>query len=266
MTYLLEIGHSPNFYTPGQVLLHYGRPRAIKGITIHWWGLPSSNPTFEGTVNYLSRPGGNTSANEIIEAGRVALIVDHVNAAWHAGSAQGNAETLGLELNPRGSDEDYATAGERIHDLRGQYGDVPLYPHRYWRNTQCPGDYNLIRLDTIARGGGWGQAVPVSNPVVAPPAAPAPTPAAPQFPLPGGYYFGWKSGPTESVSGYFSYRDDLRRWQQRMADRGWNISADGLYGPQTNNVTVAFQAEKGLDVDGKIGPQTWAAAWTAPIT
>lgn len=90
--------------------------------------------------------------------------------------------------------------------------------------------------------------------------------SAPAFPLPSGSYFGWKSGPASSVSGYFSHRDDLRRWQQRMKDRGWNIIVDGLYGPNTNKITLAFQREKGLEVDGKIGPATWGAAWTAPIT
>lgn len=90
--------------------------------------------------------------------------------------------------------------------------------------------------------------------------------SAPDYPLPSGYYFGPKSGPVCSVSGYYSHREDLRTWQQRMADRGWTIDADGLYGDQTADVARKFQSEKGLEVDGKIGPQTWAAAWTEPIT
>lgn len=98
---------------------------------------------------------------------------------------------------------------------------------------------------------------------------------APAFPLPIGWYFGPKSGPKQSVSGYYpdsgtsnsySRRAALKQWQQRMKDRGWNIDPDGLYGPNTAAVTVAFQKEKGLTVDAAIGPETWAAAWTAPIT
>jgi N-acetyl-anhydromuramyl-L-alanine amidase AmpD len=97
----------------------------------------------------------------------------------------------------------------------------------------------------------------------------APTPAgvlAPAFPLPRGSYFGPRSGPATSVSGYFSHRADLKQWQQRMKDRGWAIDPDGLYGTQTHDVALAFQTEKGLDRDGLIGEKTWAAAWTAPVT
>jgi len=98
--------------------------------------------------------------------------------------------------------------------------------------------------------------------------APAPSPAAvaPPFPLPAGSYFGPRSGPAASVSGYFSHREDLRRWQAQMKARGWAITADGLYGGKTGDVAEAFQVEKGLDVDRLIGPATWAAAWTAPVT
>src|SRR5699024_7106742 len=80
---------------------------------------------------------------------------------------------------------------------------------------------------------------------------------APRYPLPRGHYFGPKSGPVSSVSGYYSHRSDLRRWQQRMNDRGCTITADGLYGPRTKSVAIAFQREKGLAVDGLIGPDTW---------
>ncbi|HWH28854.1 MAG TPA: peptidoglycan-binding protein [Mycobacteriales bacterium] len=60
--------------------------------------------------------------------------------------------------------------------------------------------------------------------------------------------------------------EDVRVWQARMAERGWDIQVDGIYGPQTARIAAAFQAEKGLVVDGLVGPETWAAAWTAPIT
>lgn len=60
--------------------------------------------------------------------------------------------------------------------------------------------------------------------------------------------------------------DDVRTWQARMAERGWRISVDGEYGPQSAGVATRFQREKGLTVDGIVGPQTWNASWTLPIT
>jgi hypothetical protein len=55
-------------------------------------------------------------------------------------------------------------------------------------------------------------------------------------------------------------------WQTQMHRRGWTISIDDIYGPKSEAVCKAFQHEKGLAVDGIVGPITWAATWTAPIT
>lgn len=57
-----------------------------------------------------------------------------------------------------------------------------------------------------------------------------------------------------------------RTWQARMRERGWRIDVDGWYGPASERVCRQFQSEKGFSVDGRVGPQTWAGAWTAPIT
>jgi hypothetical protein len=97
----------------------------------------------------------------------------------------------------------------------------------------------------------------------------APALLAPAFPLPSGWYFGPREGPEWSVSGYHSYRDELRQFMQRMVDRGWNLGpsgADGLYGKFLGDAVEAFQREKGLTVDRKIGPATWRAAWELPVT
>jgi GH25 family lysozyme M1 (1,4-beta-N-acetylmuramidase) len=103
--------------------------------------------------------------------------------------------------------------------------------------------------------------------------APHPTaPSAPSYPLPAGYYYGPKEGPVQSVSGYYgpyggpNGAPGLRQWQQQMANRGNTIGVDGLYGPETARIAGNFQAQCGLTKDQLIGPNTWAAAWTAPVT
>lgn len=54
--------------------------------------------------------------------------------------------------------------------------------------------------------------------------------------------------------------------QRRLADRGWKITVDGVFGPGTDRVVRTYQAEKGLEVDGVSGPLTWQSLWTAPVT
>lgn len=58
----------------------------------------------------------------------------------------------------------------------------------------------------------------------------------------------------------------VRTIQRRLRARGWRITVDGIYGPRTEEIIRAFQAEKGLAADGIVGPRTWAALWTTPIT
>lgn len=71
--------------------------------------------------------------------------------------------------------------------------------------------------------------------------------------------------------------DDVRAWQAQMVRRGWNLGTtgpnhdgvDGDWGPLCDQVLHAFQVEKDLHVDSPhaiLGPESWYAAWTAPVT
>jgi peptidoglycan hydrolase-like protein with peptidoglycan-binding domain len=62
------------------------------------------------------------------------------------------------------------------------------------------------------------------------------------------------------------FGEDVRVWQQRMADRGWSIAVDGWYGLESLSVCKTFQQEKGLRVDGVCGLNTWNSSWSAPVT
>lgn len=141
---------SPNYTPAASARAAYGMDRVIEGITIHHWGDPNQNPQFDNIVNYLCRTGGNTSAHYVCEAGRVSCIVAPYDIAWHAGTAWGNARTIGIELNPRASDADYDTAAELVADIRSAYGDVPIYWHSYFVATACPGRWDAVRLDALS--------------------------------------------------------------------------------------------------------------------
>ncbi|MBC6460981.1 N-acetylmuramoyl-L-alanine amidase [Actinomadura sp. HBU206391] len=55
--------------------------------------------------------------------------------------------------------------------------------------------------------------------------------------------------------------DDVLTWQRQMRKRGSSITADGAYGPSSEAACRKLQAERNLDVDGVVGPKTWAATW-----
>lgn len=81
--------------------------------------------------------------------------------------------------------------------------------------------------------------------------APAPDPGVPAFP-----------GETQRGS----TGDAVRQVQQRLKDRGWKVTVDGDFGAKTESAVRKYQSEKGLAVDGVVGPDTWNSLWTTPTT
>ena len=184
MSYVYETQYdSPNYTPAWQVPSVYGRNRTIEGFTYHWWGDPNNRPTYEGVISWLSRPNGSSSAHYVLEDGRVACIVAPNDAAWHAGNALGNASTIGIEMNPRCSEGDYRTAAEFSAQLIDAFGDQIKYMHRDWMATQCPGNYDINRIDRESylfnSGADWGDVTPKDQPA---PATPAPQPPVPSQP------------------------------------------------------------------------------------
>jgi Putative peptidoglycan binding domain/N-acetylmuramoyl-L-alanine amidase len=124
----------------------------------------------------------------------------------------------------------------------------------------------------------WSQVIAMATgqapaPAPSPPSpAPAPTPGgpAPAFPYPSSDYLGPPSSDPHCHSGYYGGADqtNVATWQRQMLARGWSGigAADGMYGPASQSVCRQFQQEKGLGADGLVGPQTWAATWTAAVT
>ncbi|GAB3224087.1 hypothetical protein GCM10027447_12330 [Glycomyces halotolerans] len=155
---------------------------------------------------------------------------------------------------------------------------LSVFGHRDLGSTACPGGtlYGWVRSELA----GYKPPAAPKRPTTG---TPAPGPKY-DFPLPSSrYYFGPKSGPNTSVSGYypraFKGRSDnewLKVWVRQLQKRGWNARKggtyltrygnDGLYGPEYRALVRAFQADQGLAVDGLLGPRTWAAAFENPVT
>lgn len=54
-------------------------------------------------------------------------------------------------------------------------------------------------------------------------------------------------------------REDVRELQKALVRAGFSVDTDGLFGNGTQEAVKAFQRQHGLEADGVVGPQTWAA-------
>ncbi|GAC1441927.1 MAG: transglycosylase family protein [Mycobacteriales bacterium] len=72
-----------------------------------------------------------------------------------------------------------------------------------------------------------------------------------------------------SVADEHTFRIGAQMWQQRMAQRGWPITVDGYFGPQSAAVAKAFAAEKNIRLTsalpGEVDRGVWDAAWRLPV-
>jgi len=51
----------------------------------------------------------------------------------------------------------------------------------------------------------------------------------------------------------------VKKAQRALKARGYDTGAvDGIFGPKTERQVKLYQADRGLQVDGIIGPETWA--------
>lgn len=191
-----------------------------------------------------------------------------------------NARSVGFLYmvgnNEAPTDAMLAASAEMTRHIFGRLGRaLTIVPHSDWANKLCPGPYIMP----------WTRAQHETMPPVAPPVTP-PTPskigessAAPAFPLSRcrrhnrQMVYGPRSDSDHIVSGWANTEsngtkgaDGITKWQGQMAYRGWRITPDGLWGDESTKVCRAFQAEKGLTVDGLVGPATWRASWEVPIS
>ena len=75
------------------------------------------------------------------------------------------------------------------------------------------------------------------------------------------------SEPTETpyvVPGWPLFRQgdtgpEVYAIQHLLRSHGYNLTVDGIFGPETRQQVMNFQLAKGLSTDGIVGPQTWTA-------
>lgn len=146
----------------------------------------------------------------------------------------------------------------------GAGSDVTV--HNAFLSTTCPGPELTAWVKAGAKAG-VAAVEQATKPQPTTAKKPTAKPTAPAFPLPRGHWYGVESRDRRNHSGYHAKdRPGIKQWQAQMKKRGWRIGVDGYFGPASEKVARQFQAEKGIRVDGAVGAQTWAAAWSEPVT
>lgn len=144
---------------------------------------------------------------------------------------KGNRESIGIEICVN-ADGDFERAKantiELICYLIGKY-NIPIthvVPHKYWSGKNCPANllpqWNLF----IAKI----RNLPVFDPTKV------------------SYYRLLK------LTHPMMRGNDVTKVQLRL-----RVLADGIYGPVTKKAVLNFQKESNLQIDGIVGPKTWAA-------
>jgi N-acetyl-anhydromuramyl-L-alanine amidase AmpD len=260
---------------------HRGRIAPVRLLVLHDMETPETSRTAENVATWFAGPDApKASAHWCIDDDSTVPCVPLTDTAWHAPGA--NADGIGYEQAGRARQtreewlDSYSravirrTASQMFLDAR-QFG-IPLrlltdaqvadgrtkgitfhgqVSRVFKRSTHTdpgpnyPFDVLLAELEQLQRGASLPAKVVTKVKTTTTVAAPK----APQIPL------------RATI-----HTSHARVWQRQMRARGWRIAVDGVYGPGSAAICRAFQKEKGLTVDGIVGPKTWAATWKAAVT
>lgn len=69
-------------------------------------------------------------------------------------------------------------------------------------------------------------------------------------------------GRTLKVGEPMQRGDDVKTWQAKLAARGWDITVDGWYGPDSRTVCRGYQRATGLPDTGDVDRATWQMTWS----
>lgn len=230
-----------------------------KGVKIHWIGGPYATPSHDachGEVLAIRAEHLNDPVQHWVDIAYNLVVCQHGVVFEGRGIRKESGANGDQELNKahyaicaiQGTDEhasDDLKNGLRdaIEYMQANGAGPEILGHRDGYNTDCPGDelYAWVHAGAPRPG--------------APAGTGSPAPAAPAWADYDGHLI---VNYTESAR--------VAMWQAYMKWRGWTITVDGKYGDQSERVCRQFQAEKGLVVDGKIGPITWRMTHDAPRT
>lgn len=244
-------------------------------IVLHWWDNPAKRPSYSGVLSWFKMKQAQVSAHYVVEAGRFTQMVLEKDMAWHAGNGAINRRSIGIEVNPRLSDGDYAATAYLVADIWKRRGKLPLHRHREFTGTSCPGTLDVARVKREAEA--------ILNGGTAKPSTPKPATSKPAQPVSS------KGGPRAAGTGpwptaYLAVTGQRNKYQDKalhklLGDAGYTgtfamrlqkrCQKDGTYagritwasviGPKTTRAWQWFLKKRNHysgALDGKWGPQT----------
>lgn len=116
---------------------NYERGNAPRMIIVHHWG--ADGQSFDAVVNWLCNPNAQVSAHYVLQANKITQLVDLSNKAWHCVGK--NGQSIGIECRPECTSGDRKTLAELIASIWKIYGKLPIYGHKDFNSTACPGRY-----------------------------------------------------------------------------------------------------------------------------
>jgi Putative peptidoglycan binding domain/N-acetylmuramoyl-L-alanine amidase len=229
----------------------------------------SSHVGIDDTPNtigeYVQRSGKawtSANANPVAIQAELCAFAKWTSSDWskHQQMLKNTAQWIAEEAKYYGIPITKLSASQAQGSSKGvcQHADLGTWGGNHW---DCGKSFPMDQVLSWAKGGSGG-----STPAPAP--TPPPSGSAPKFPYPSDNYLGVPDGTKLWHDGHGGGGDstNVRTWQQKMKNRGWSITVDGRYGSASQSVCKQFQSEKGLGVDGKVGPKTWNATWNNPVT
>lgn len=198
----------------------FGYPRGYD-CTVHHWGALGQN--IHTVAQYLASANERSvSAHVVLQEDYVYFLVDFDDAAWHAGNAEGNAKTIGIECRPEMTEGDLKTLASVIRYIQKHTpdSDALVYIHQNWTPTACPGKY-ATQVDKIVNLVNAGNITPSSTPTKPPvPVKPAPPkppakPVAPSGKNTGQWWIVEKGDTLGKIAEY--YYGDVRAVQKIAA-------------------------------------------------
>lgn len=245
---------SPNYYA--------GRAHTIDRITPHCVVGQCSVETL-GAI--FAKPETDASCNYGVGYnGRIGCYVDESNTSWCSSSRENDSRAVTIEV---ASDITYPYAvrpaawaamldliedimrrngktrlvwwGNRVQALeyKPKSNEMVLTVHRWFANKSCPGEYIYSRLDAVANE--------INRRLLEDPTQYEDEKEVCNVVLP--------ILRLNDESGYV-------RTLQILLNKynGARLTEDGIFGPATQRAVLAYQRDRGLDVDGIVGAQTWA--------